>query len=61
MTLKHLPAGTAAELAALPYQTVKFDPSPFILSPFEAERKPAGLDRTFIGLHVISARRGGEL
>ena len=37
-----------------PMQSI--DTSPFILSPFEAERKPA--DRAFIRLHVISARRG---
>jgi hypothetical protein len=40
-------------------KTWRIDTSPLILSPFEAERKPA--DRAFIRLHVISARREGEL
>ncbi len=49
----------------------QFDTSPFILSPFEAERKSAILpsslgydgtgDRAFIRLHPISARQEGEL
>ncbi len=55
--LKRLQAGTAvnntgqaaAELAVLLDETVKIDTSPLILSPFEAERKPATLDRTLNG------------
>jgi hypothetical protein len=40
-----------------PMQSI--DTSPFILSPFEAERKSA--DRAFIQLHLISAGQEGEL
>ena len=49
------------ELDALLSQTVKIDTSPWILSPFEAERKPGILDRAFIRLHPVSAGQEGEL
>ncbi len=42
-----LQAETAAKMDALLDQAVKIDTSPFILSPFEAERKPALLARAF--------------
>jgi hypothetical protein len=41
----------ATGLDALLSQTAKIDTSPFILSPFEAERTSA--DRAFTRLHVI--------
>jgi hypothetical protein len=47
--LKRLQAETAAELAALWNPRMEMDTSPFILSPSEAERKPAILDEAFEG------------